>query len=31
MTNREMLNTIWHVAIVITIYFGLIYLPAGSV
>lgn len=31
MSTREKFNTIWHAAVVISIYFGLIYLPAGMV
>jgi hypothetical protein len=31
MTRREILSTVLHTAVVITIYFGLLYLPTGTV
>jgi hypothetical protein len=31
MNRREVLYTVWHGVIVLTIYFGMIYLPMGTV
>lgn len=29
MSKRELFNMVWHTAVVITIYFGLVYMPVG--